>query len=250
MINQAARDYSMAILKTTAVTRQFGGLVALSDVSIKVDENEIVGIIGPNGAGKSTFTNVVAGVYLPTSGKIEFCGLDITQHAAHEKCHAGISRTFQLMRPIVGLNLIENVMIGAMFGPNRSLKEARRESMEFCQFLDLKNIERPVSAMTALEIKKMEIARALATRPKLLFLDEVMAGLNKDETMEMIDTVRKIHSQGMTIVIIEHVMRVIRELTHRVYVLEWGKVLCEGTYDEVSDNPQVITAYLGEEAEC
>jgi branched-chain amino acid transport system ATP-binding protein len=240
----------MAILKATGVSRQFGGLVALSDVSVEVSENEIVGIIGPNGAGKSTFTNVIAGVYLPTSGKIEFCGQDITLSAAHEKCHAGISRTFQLMRPLAGLNLIENVMLGAMFGRNHPLKEARRKSMEFCRFLDLKNVERPVSAMTALEIKKMEIARALATEPKLLFLDEVMAGLNKDETMEMIDTVRKIHSEGMTIVIIEHVMRVIRELTHRVVVLEWGKVLCEGTYDEVSGNSQVITAYLGEEAEC
>jgi branched-chain amino acid transport system ATP-binding protein len=240
----------MAILKTMGVTRQFGGLVALSDVSVEVNENEIVGIIGPNGAGKSTFTNVIAGVYLPTAGTIEFCGRDITRNGAHEKCHAGVSRTFQLMRPLVGLNLIENVMLGAMFGKNHPLKKARKESMALCQFLDLKNVERPVSAMTALEIKKMEIARALATEPKLLFLDEVMAGLNKDETMEMIDTVRKIHSQGMTIVIIEHIMRVIRELTHRVVVLEWGKVLCEGTYDKVSSNPRVITAYLGEEAEC
>lgn len=240
----------MAILKTTEVSRLFGGLAALIDVSIEVNENEIMGIIGPNGAGKSTFTNVVAGVYLPTSGKIEFCGQDITRNAAHEKCHAGISRTFQLTRPLVGLNLIENVMLGAMFGRNHPMEMARKESMELCKFLDLKNIERPISAMTALEIKKMEIARALATKPKLLFLDEAMAGLNKNETMDMIDTVRKIHSQGMTIVIIEHVMRVIRELTHRVVVLEWGKVLCEGTYDKVSGDPRVITAYLGEEAEC
>jgi branched-chain amino acid transport system ATP-binding protein len=238
----------MAILKTTGITRQFGGLVALSDVSVEVNEKEIVGIIGPNGAGKSTFTNVIAGVYLPTSGKIEFCGRDITSKAAHEKCHAGISRTFQLMRPLIGLNMIQNVMLGAMFGKGYSLKEARKNSEEFCKFLGLKNIERPISAMTALEIKKMEIARALATEPKLLFLDEVMAGLNKEETMEMIETVRKIHAQGMTIIIIEHVMRVIRELTHRVVVLEWGKVLCEGPYDKVSCNPQVITAYLGEEA--
>jgi branched-chain amino acid transport system ATP-binding protein len=132
----------MAILKTMGVTRQFGGLVALSDVSVEVNENEIVGIIGPNGAGKSTFTNVIAGVYLPTSGKIEFCGRDITRNGAHEKCHAGISRTFQLMRPLVGLNLIENVMLGAMFGKNHPLKKARKESMALCQFLDLKNVER------------------------------------------------------------------------------------------------------------
>jgi branched-chain amino acid transport system ATP-binding protein len=114
----------------------------------------------------------------------------------------------------------------------------------------LKDVERPISAMTALEIKKMEIARGLTTEPSLLFLDEVMAGLNKDETMEIIETVRKINQQGMTIIVIEHVMRVIRELTHRVIVLEWGKVLCEGAYDKVSSDPRVITAYLGEEAEC
>ncbi len=240
----------MAILKTTGLTRQFGGLVALSDVNIEVNESEIVGIIGPNGAGKSTFTNVIAGVYLPTSGKIEFCGQDITTKAAHEKCHSGISRTFQLMRPLIGLNLIQNIMLGAMFGKMHSLKEAHKRSLELCKFLNLEKVERPIAAMTALEIKKMEIARALATEPKLLFLDEVMAGLNKDETMEIIDTVRKIHAQGMAIVIIEHVMRVIRELTHRVVVLEWGKVLCEGPYDKVSSNPRVITAYLGEEAEC
>jgi branched-chain amino acid transport system ATP-binding protein len=240
----------MTILKTTGLTRQFGGLMALSDVSIEVNEHEIIGIIGPNGAGKSTFTNVIAGVYLPTAGKIEFCGLDITSKSPHEKCHAGISRTFQLMRPLIGLNLIENVMLGAMFGKNYSLKESRQKSMELCKFLNLENVSRPISAMTALEIKKMEIARALATEPKLLFLDEVMAGLNKEETVEMMDTVRKIHSQGMAIVIIEHVMRVIRELTHRVVVLEWGKVLCEGHYDQVSSDQRVITAYLGEEAEC
>ncbi len=240
----------MVILKTTGLTRKFGGLAALSDVSIEVNENEIIGVIGPNGAGKSTFTNVIAGVYLPTAGKIEFCGQDITLHSSDKKCHAGISRTFQLMRPLVGLNLIENVMLGAMFGKNYSVKKSREKATELCRFLNLENVERPISAMTALEIKKMEIARALATEPKLIFLDEVMAGLNKDETMDMMDTVRKIHSQGMTIIIIEHVMRVIRELTHRVVVLEWGKVLCEGPYDQVSSDPRVITAYLGEEAEC
>jgi branched-chain amino acid transport system ATP-binding protein len=240
----------MVILKTTGLTRQFGGLRALSDVSIEVNEHEIIGVIGPNGAGKSTFTNVIAGVYLPTSGNIAFCGKDITQKAAHEKCHAGISRTFQLMRPLVGLNLIENVMLGAMFGKGYPMKESRKRSMELCKFLNLENVERPISEMTALEIKKMEIARALATEPKLLFLDEVMAGLNKDETMDMIGTVRNIHAQGVTIVIIEHIMRVIRELTHRVVVLEWGTVLMEGPYEQVSSDPRVITAYLGEEAEC
>jgi branched-chain amino acid transport system ATP-binding protein len=240
----------MAILKTTGLTRQFGGLMALSDVSIEVREKEIIGVIGPNGAGKSTFVNVISGVYLPSAGKVEFCGRDITKSPTHEKCHAGISRTFQLMRPLIGLSLLENIMIGAMFGKTHGMKKARKISLGLCQLLGLEKVERPVSAMTALEIKKMEIARALATEPKLLLLDEAMAGLNKEETMEMMETVRKIHAQGMTIVIIEHVMRVIRELTERVVVLEWGKVLAEGAYDKVSGDPRVITAYLGEEAEC
>jgi branched-chain amino acid transport system ATP-binding protein len=240
----------MAILKTIGLTRQFGGLKALSDISMEINEKEIVGVIGPNGAGKSTFTNVVAGVYLPTSGKIEFKGQDISMTAAHERCQLGISRTFQLMRPLQGLNMIGNIMLGGMFGKGHSQKKARSNSMEICKFLGLENVERPISAMTALEIKKMEIARALATEPSLLFLDEVMAGLNKDETMDIIETVRKINQQGMTIIIIEHVMRVIRELTHRVIVLEWGCLLTEGPYDKVSCDPRVITAYLGEEAEC
>jgi len=240
----------MALLKTIGLTRRFGGLSALSDVSMEINEKEIVGVIGPNGAGKSTFTNVVAGLYLPTSGKIEFKGQDISMTPAHVRCHLGIARTFQLMRPLYGLNMIENIMLGGLFGKGHSLKIARKGALEMCKFMALKDVERPISAMTALEIKKMEIARGLTTEPSLLFLDEVMAGLNKDETMEIIETVRKINQQGMTIIVIEHVMRVIRELTHRVIVLEWGKVLCEGAYDKVSSDPRVITAYLGEEAEC
>jgi branched-chain amino acid transport system ATP-binding protein len=240
----------MVILKTVGLTRQFGGLTALDDVTMEINEKEIVGVIGPNGAGKSTFTNVVAGVYLPTKGKIEFKGQDISMTPAHRRCQLGIARTFQLMRPLQGLNLIGNIMLGGLFGKGHSQHMARSNSMDICKFLGLEKVERPISALTALEIKKMEIARALATEPSLLFLDEVMSGLNKDETMEMIKTVLKINQQGMTIIIIEHVMRVIRELTHRVIVLDWGRLLTEGPYDKVSSDPRVITAYLGEESEC
>lgn len=240
----------MLILKTAGLTRQFGGLTALDDVSMEINEKEIVGVIGPNGAGKSTFTNVVAGVYLPTSGKIEFKGQDISMTAAHLRCQLGISRTFQLMRPLQGLNMIGNIMLGGMFSKGHSQHAARSNSLEICKFLGLEKVERPISAMTALEIKKMEIGRALATEPSLLFLDEVMSGLNKEETMEMIETVLKINQKGMTIIVIEHVMRVIRELTHRVIVLDWGRLLTEGPYEKVSSDPRVITAYLGEEAEC
>jgi len=238
----------MPLLKTEKLSRQFGGLAALAQVSVEFRENEILGIIGPNGAGKTTFINVIAGIYLPTEGKIFFDGQDISELPAHKRCRLGIGRTFQLVRPLQGLSLLENVMVGSLFGKGLGLREARKKAGELCEFLGLSDFTRDITRMTALEIKKMEIAHALATQPKLLFLDEVMAGLNSDETMEMIALVRKIHSLGMTIGIVEHVMRVIRELTHRVVVLDWGEVIAEGPYGEVSNDPRVITAYLGEEA--
>jgi len=238
----------MPLLKTEKLSRQFGGLAALAQVSVEFRENEILGIIGPNGAGKTTFINVIAGIYLPTEGKIFFDGQDISELPAHKRCRLGIGRTFQLVRPLQGLSLLENVMVGSLFGKGLGLREARKKAGELCEFLGLSDFTRDITRMTALEIKKMEIAHALATQPKLLFLDEVMAGLNSDETLEMIALVRKIHSLGMTIGIVEHVMRVIRELTHRVVVLDWGEVIAEGPYGEVSNDPRVITAYLGEEA--
>jgi len=238
----------MAVLQTKNLTRHFGGLAALTGVNVEFREEEILGIIGPNGAGKTTFINVIAGIYLPTEGEIFFEGQDISELPAHKRCRLGIGRTFQLVRPLPGLSLLENVMVGSLFGKGLGLREARDMAEEACSFLGLSNTGRDISRMTALEIKKMEIAHALATQPTLLFLDEVMAGLNSDETMEMINLVKRIHGRGITIGIVEHVMRVIRELTDRVVVLEWGEVIAEGPYGEVSNDPRVITAYLGEEA--
>jgi branched-chain amino acid transport system ATP-binding protein len=238
----------MAVLKTEDLTKQFVGLTALSSVNIEFRENEILGIIGPNGAGKTTLINVIAGIYVPTNGRIFFNGQEVTELQAHERCRLGIGRTFQLVRPLAGLSLLENVMVGSLFGKGLGLREARKKAEELCRFLGLSDVTRDITKMTALEIKMMEIAHALATQPKILFLDEVMAGLNSDETMEMIALVRKIHAQGMTIGIVEHVMKVIRELTDRVVVLDWGEVIAEGPYEDVSNDPKVITAYLGEEA--
>lgn len=238
----------MAVLKTENLTRHFGGLAAVDRANLEFRENEILGIIGPNGAGKTTFINVIAGIYLPTEGKIFFDDQDISELPAHKRCRLGIGRTFQLVRPLHGLSLLENVMVGSLFGKGLGQREARKKAEELCEFLGLSDITRDITRMTALEIKKMEIARAMATQPKLLFLDEVMAGLNSDETMEMIDLVKRIHSRGITIGIVEHVMRVIKELTDRVVVLDWGEVIAEGPYEEVSNDPRVITAYLGEEA--
>ena len=170
----------MAMLKTENLSRHFGGLVALARVNMEFRENEILGIIGPNGAGKTTFINVIAGIYLPTQGKIFFNGQDIGELPAHVRCRLGVGRTFQLVRPLQGLNLFENIMVGALFGKGLGQREAKRKAEELCEFLGLSNISRDITRMTALEIKKMEIAHALATQPKLLFLDEVMAGLSSD----------------------------------------------------------------------
>jgi branched-chain amino acid transport system ATP-binding protein len=237
----------MIVLKTENVARYFGGLMALNGVNVEFQENEILGIIGPNGAGKTTLINTVAGIYLPTKGKIFFNGQDISELPAHKRCRLGIGRTFQLVRPLQGLSLLENIMVGSLFGKGLGQREARKRAEELCEFLGLSDITRDITRMTALEIKKMEIAHALAAEPKLLFLDEVMAGLNSDETTQMIGLVRKICSRGITIGIVEHVMRVIRELTDRVVVLDWGEIIAQGPYGEVSNDPRVIAAYLGEE---
>jgi branched-chain amino acid transport system ATP-binding protein len=237
----------MCILAAKSLTKYFGGLAALKSVDFELRENEILGLIGPNGAGKTTLANVISGVYLPTSGEVIFGGQDVTKLPAHIRCRLGIGRTFQIMHPFEDLNLLQNVMVGLLFGRGAGIKEASSKAREICESLSLSQLEKQVSKLGVLEIKKMEIARALATKPKILFLDEVMAGLNIDETKDMIEAVRRIRAQGVTICIVEHVMNVIKALTERVIVLDGGEVIAEGPYDEVSSNPKVISAYLGEE---
>lgn len=237
----------MPVLETKSLTIHFGGLVALNKVQLELEKDEILGIIGPNGAGKTTLINVISGVYLPSSGKVFFDGRDITELPAHTRCRLGIGRTFQLIHPLEDLNSLQNIMVAALFGQGAGLKEARKRAQEIGEFLGLSRLERNVSNLTVLEVKKMEIARALASQPKLLFLDEVMAGLSVDETEEMIAAVRKIRARGIAICVVEHVMSVIKELTDRVVVLDGGAVVAEGPYEEVSSNPRVISAYLGKE---
>lgn len=237
----------MHILEVETLTRRFGGLIALNKVNFGLMENEILGIIGPNGAGKTTLINVVSGIYPPNSGKVIFAGRDITKLPTHIRCRLGVGRTFQIIHPLENLNLLQNIMVGCLFGQGAGLREARREAEEICKFLSLSQTEREVTELSILEIKKMEIAHALATQPKLLFLDELMAGLSVDETREVIELVREIRVQGITICVVEHVMSVIKELTERVIVLDGGEIIAEGPYEEVSNNPRVISAYLGEE---
>ncbi len=236
----------MTKLETANLTRRFMGLVAVNNVSFKLEQGEILGIIGPNGAGKTTFINLVSGIIMPSEGTITFNGRDITYMPAHERARLGIARTYQLIHPLENLNLVENVMIGSIFAKGSSLKEARRKAERLCEEMGLTNLERDTAKLTILEIKKMEIARALANEPEVLFLDEVMAGLNSDETKDLIATVKKIAAERkLAVGVVEHVMGVIRELTNRVIVLESGELIAEGPYEEVSKNPRVIEAYLG-----
>lgn len=236
----------MTKLKTTDLTRRFMGLVAVNKVSFSMDEGEILGIIGPNGAGKTTFINLVSGITMPSEGKIEYKGQDITYMPAHERARMGIARTYQLIHPLENLSLVENVMVGSIFAKGHNLKEARSRAEALCAELGLENLDRDTSRLTILEVKKMEIARALANEPEVLFLDEVMAGLNSDETKDLIATVQKVAKERkLAVGVVEHVMGVIRELTHRVIVLEAGELIAEGPYEEVSKNRRVIEAYLG-----
>lgn len=236
------------ILKTEGLSRHFWGLIALSKVNFELKQGEILGIIGPNGAGKSTLVNVLTGLFPPTGGSIYYEGKDISRLPAHIRCRMGIARTFQISRPLSDLSLLENVMTGALFGRGMTARQARDKALEICNFMGLKDPEKPISKLTALEIKKMEVARALSSGPKILLLDELMAGLSTDEADEIIELVRKLRSSGISLCVIEHVMHIIARLTDRVIVLDWGRKLAEGPYSEVSQNPTVIKAYLGEDA--
>lgn len=240
----------MSILKLEGVTKRFGGLVAVNNVTMEVQKGEILGLIGPNGAGKTTLTNLISGVHTVSEGKIVFDGTDITLLPAHKRCNLGIARTFQISRPLKNLTVVENVMIGGLFGKGEKLSESRKSALKLCETIGLSKPDETIDKVTVLEIKKIEFARAMATNPKILFLDEVMSGLNMDETREMLETVRKIRNTGVTICIIEHVMSVIREITERVIVLDRGEILAEGPYSEVSQQHNVITAYLGEDADA
>ncbi|HBK57786.1 MAG TPA: ABC transporter ATP-binding protein [Spirochaetaceae bacterium] len=236
----------MIKLKTENLTKSFLGLVAVNKISFSMEEGEILGIIGPNGAGKTTFINLISGIIMPTEGLIEYKGMDITYIPAHERARRGIARTYQLIHPLENLTLIENVMVGSIFAKGHSLKEARNKAEALCHELGLTGLDRDTSRLTILEVKKMEIARALANEPEVLFLDEVMAGLNADEMKDLIAIVQRVAlERHLAVGVIEHVMGVIRELTHRVIVLEAGELIAEGKYEEVSNNPRVIEAYLG-----
>ncbi|MEA2856822.1 MAG: branched-chain amino acid transport system ATP-binding protein [Methylobacteriaceae bacterium] len=234
------------LLETEALTVRFGGILANAEISIGVNEGEILGLIGPNGAGKSTLFNLVAGTYRPTSGRIRFEGRDITRLPPALRCKLGIARTFQVVKSFETMSVLENVVVGALvrFASTRTARE------EAYRVLDVTGLTRRAEAnardLTPPEKRRLEVARALATQPKLLLLDEVLTGLTPAEAQKGVELVRKIRELGVTVVMVEHVMEVVMPLVDRAIVLDLGRVLVEGAPQAIVRDPKVIKAYLGD----
>jgi branched-chain amino acid transport system ATP-binding protein len=236
------------ILEVKEVSKRFGGLQALTEVSFDLPEGQILGLIGPNGAGKTTLFNVINGVYAPNSGRIIFRGEDVTGAPSYAMARRGLARAHQVVRPLSDLTVRENVMVGACFGrEGHGLRAASRlaeEALSRVKLLD--RADQPAGSLNVAQKKRLEMARALAAKPYLLLLDEVLAGLNPSEIALMMETVRAIRDGGVTILMIEHVMQAIMSISDRLLVLDYGTLIATGAPEEVANNPQVIEAYLGD----
>jgi len=240
----------MHILEAENVTKYFGGLAAVSGVDFHADQGEILGLIGPNGAGKTTLFNLISATLVPKPGVIRFKGVDITGMKPYKICRLGIARTFQTVKIFGNLSALENVRIGAFFGSGHKISatDASRRAEEMLEFMGMSNVAPlPARDLTLANQKKLEVARAMATSPDLLLLDEMMAGLNHTEVTQAMELVKKIQKQGTTIIIIEHVMKAIMNVCDRIIVLNYGKKIAEGTPQEIANSPTVIEIYLGGE---
>jgi len=236
-----------ALLEVRGIGKRFGGLQAVSDVSFNLNEGEILGLIGPNGAGKTTLFNLVNGVFKADKGSITFWGKDITGHSPDQVVHLGLARTHQIVRPLSGMSVLENVIVGACFGrAYQSMRDARATALEVLAKVGMASRAHSSARSLTLAFKKrLEVARALAARPKLLLLDEVLAGLNPTEIAQMIDLVRSIRDSGISVFMIEHVMQAIMNLSDRIVVLNLGRKIAEAPPAEVVQNSDVVEAYLG-----
>ena len=237
----------MVALETEGVTKRFGGLVAVNQVTMHVNQGEIVGLIGPNGAGKTTLLNAIAGLNPPTSGKVKYFGEDTTGHSPENMCHLGLSRTFQIPRPFPKMDALENVMTAAIFGnKGRHVKDPVAHSRQMLEFVEFPVSEKTISEnLNTMQLKRLDLARALASQPKLLFLDELAAGLTTGELSDIIAIIRKIQDSGVTILMVEHIMELIMNVCDRLVCIQFGTKIAEGPTKEVARDPAVTEAYLG-----
>jgi branched-chain amino acid transport system ATP-binding protein len=238
----------MPFLQVERLVKSFGGLMALCEVNFEIDQGEILAVIGPNGSGKTTLFNVITGFLKANSGKVTFMGKDVTGLSPHQICRQGIARIFQLVKPFPQLTALQNVMVGRAYGrdPAQNIRKAKEEVVGILNFVGLGNkIEILASQLTMAERKKLELARALATHPQLLMLDELMAGLNLAETETAMDLVNKIRDSGITVIMVEHIMKAVLGISDRIIVLNAGEKIAEGVPKEVVKNQAVIEAYLG-----
>jgi len=236
----------MSVLEVRKLTKYFGALKAVNDVSFSLLEGEILGVIGPNGAGKTTIFNSIAGVHRPTSGRIYFQERDITGMKPHRICRLGVAKTSQSMEPFQAMTVFDNVRVGALFGGQMNTAEAQRVTEEIVALVRLAGEkDKLASTLSVPSRRRLELARALATGAKVLLLDECMAGLNPQEIEEALDLIRAIRDSGKSLIVVEHVMRAVMGISDRIVVLNYGAKVAEGTPGEVASNEQVIEAYLG-----
>jgi len=238
----------MTLLKVERLLKYFGGLTALNEVNFEIREGEVFGVIGTNGSGKTTLFNVITGFLKANGGKVTFLGKDITNVPAHQICRLGIARIFQIVRPFPQLTTLQNVMVGRAYGKDTAphIRKAEGEVVEILDFVGLGNKKGVIAAkLTMAERKRLELARALAAHPRLLLLDEMMAGLNLTETETAMGLVNKIRDSGITVIMVEHIMKAVLGVCERVIVLNAGQIIAEGVPKEVVKNPLVVEAYLG-----